>query len=56
MKGKEQDHLKKTSLKPLRQGQRLDTSETHTGHTGVLGRPAHETHTGQTGVPHRSGR
>jgi hypothetical protein len=27
-KGKEQDHLKKTSLKPLRQGQRLDTSET----------------------------
>jgi hypothetical protein len=27
-KGKEQDHLKKTSLGPLRQGQRLDTSET----------------------------
>jgi hypothetical protein len=27
-KGKEQDHLKKTSLRPLRQGQRLDTSET----------------------------
>jgi hypothetical protein len=27
-KGKEQDHLKKTSLAPLRQGQRLDTSET----------------------------
>jgi hypothetical protein len=27
-KGKEQDHLKKTSLEPLRQGQRLDTSET----------------------------
>jgi hypothetical protein len=26
-KGKEQDHLKKTSLKPLRQGKRLDTSE-----------------------------
>jgi hypothetical protein len=26
-KGKEQDHLKKTSLRPLRQGQRLDTSE-----------------------------
>jgi hypothetical protein len=26
--GKEQDHLKKTSLGPLRQGQRLDTSET----------------------------
>jgi hypothetical protein len=26
-KGKEQDHLKKTSLGPLRQGQRLDTSE-----------------------------
>jgi hypothetical protein len=27
-KGKEQDHLKKTSLEPLRQGQQLDTSET----------------------------
>jgi hypothetical protein len=27
-KAKEQDHLKKTSLGPLRQGQRLDTSET----------------------------
>jgi hypothetical protein len=27
-KGEEQDHLKKTSLGPLRQGQRLDTSET----------------------------
>jgi hypothetical protein len=27
-KGKEQDHLKNTSLGPLRQGQRLDTSET----------------------------
>jgi hypothetical protein len=27
-KGKEQDHLKKTSLGPLRQGERLDTSET----------------------------
>jgi hypothetical protein len=27
-KGKEQDHLKKTSLGPLRQGQRLDTSKT----------------------------
>jgi hypothetical protein len=27
-KGKEQDHLKKTSLGALRQGQRLDTSET----------------------------
>jgi hypothetical protein len=27
-KGKGQDHLKKTSLGPLRQGQRLDTSET----------------------------
>jgi hypothetical protein len=27
-KGKEQDHLKKTSLGPLRQGQRFDTSET----------------------------
>jgi hypothetical protein len=27
-KGKEQDHLKRTSLGPLRQGQRLDTSET----------------------------
>jgi hypothetical protein len=27
-KGKEQDHLKKTSLGPLRQGQRPDTSET----------------------------
>jgi hypothetical protein len=27
-KGKKQDHLKKTSLGPLRQGQRLDTSET----------------------------
>jgi hypothetical protein len=27
-KGKEQDNLKKTSLGPLRQGQRLDTSET----------------------------
>jgi hypothetical protein len=27
-KDKEQDHLKKTSLGPLRQGQRLDTSET----------------------------
>jgi hypothetical protein len=27
-KGKEQDHLKKTSLGPLRQGQRLDTSQT----------------------------
>jgi hypothetical protein len=27
-KGKEQDHLRKTSLGPLRQGQRLDTSET----------------------------
>jgi hypothetical protein len=27
-KGKEQDHLKKTSLVPLRQGQRLDTFET----------------------------
>jgi hypothetical protein len=26
--GKEQDHLKKTNLGPLRQGQRLDTSET----------------------------
>jgi hypothetical protein len=26
--GKEQDHLKKTSLGPLRQGQRLDTIET----------------------------
>jgi hypothetical protein len=30
-KGKEQDHLKKTSLGPLRQGQRLDTSETKQG-------------------------
>jgi hypothetical protein len=29
--GKEQDHLKKTSLGPLRQGQRLDTSETNKG-------------------------
>jgi hypothetical protein len=29
-KGKEEDHLKKTSLGPLRQGQRLDTSETKT--------------------------
>jgi hypothetical protein len=27
-KAKEQDHLRKTSLGPLRQGQRLDTSET----------------------------
>jgi hypothetical protein len=27
-KGKEQDHFKKTSLGPLREGQRLDTSET----------------------------
>jgi hypothetical protein len=27
-KGKEQDHLKKTNLGPLRQGQWLDTSET----------------------------
>jgi hypothetical protein len=27
-KGKEQDHLKKTSLGPLRQGKRIDTSET----------------------------
>jgi hypothetical protein len=27
-KGKELDHLKKTSLEPLRQGQRLDASET----------------------------
>jgi hypothetical protein len=27
-KGKEQDHLKKTNLGPLRQGQRLDTSDT----------------------------
>jgi hypothetical protein len=27
-KGKEKDHLKKTSLGPLRQGQRLDTYET----------------------------
>jgi hypothetical protein len=27
-KGKEQDHLKETGLGPLRQGQRLDTSET----------------------------
>jgi hypothetical protein len=27
-KGKEQDHLKKTSLGPLRQGQQLNTSET----------------------------
>jgi ribosomal protein L14E/L6E/L27E len=27
-KGKEQDHLKKISLGPLRQGQWLDTSET----------------------------
>jgi hypothetical protein len=27
-KGKEQDHLKKRSLEPLRQGQQLDTSET----------------------------
>jgi hypothetical protein len=27
-KGEEQDHLKKTSLGPLRQGKRLDTSET----------------------------
>jgi hypothetical protein len=27
-KGKEQDHLKKTSLGPLWQGERLDTSET----------------------------
>jgi hypothetical protein len=27
-KGEEQDHLKKTSLGPLRQGQRLGTSET----------------------------
>jgi hypothetical protein len=27
-KAKKQDHLKKTSLGPLRQGQRLDTSET----------------------------
>jgi hypothetical protein len=27
-KGKEQDHLKKTSLAPLRQRQRLDTSDT----------------------------
>jgi hypothetical protein len=26
-KGKDQDHLKKTSLGPLRQGQRLDTYE-----------------------------
>jgi hypothetical protein len=29
-KGKERDHLKKTSLGPLRKGQRLDTSETKT--------------------------
>jgi hypothetical protein len=29
-KGEEKDHLKKTSLGPLRQGQRLDTSETKT--------------------------
>jgi hypothetical protein len=28
MKGKEQDHLKKASLGPVRHGQRLDTSET----------------------------
>jgi hypothetical protein len=28
MKGKEKDHLRKTILGPLRQGQRLDTSET----------------------------
>jgi hypothetical protein len=27
-KGKEQDHLKKTGLGPLRQGKRLETSET----------------------------
>jgi hypothetical protein len=30
-KGKEQDHMKKTSLGPLRQGQRLDTFETKQG-------------------------
>jgi hypothetical protein len=30
-KGKEQDHLKKTSLGHLTQGQRLDTSETKQG-------------------------
>jgi hypothetical protein len=30
-KGKEQDNLKNTSLGPLRQGQRLDTSETKQG-------------------------
>jgi hypothetical protein len=29
-KGKEQDHLKKTNLGPLRQGKWLDTSETKT--------------------------
>jgi hypothetical protein len=29
-KGKERDHLKKTSLGPLKQGQQLDTSETKT--------------------------
>jgi hypothetical protein len=28
-KGTEQDHLKKTSLGPLRQGQQVDTSETN---------------------------
>jgi hypothetical protein len=28
--GEEQDHLQRTSLRPLRQGQQLDTSETKT--------------------------
>jgi hypothetical protein len=47
-KGKEQDHLKKTSLGPLRQGQQLDTSETkpcsspeHKPPKQTRARPAH---------------
>jgi hypothetical protein len=40
-KGKEQDHLKKTNLRPLRQGQRLDTSETKPGSSKEHKPPKH---------------
>jgi hypothetical protein len=40
-KSKEQDHLKKTGLGPLRQGQQLDTSETKPCSSKEHKRPKH---------------
>jgi hypothetical protein len=47
-KGNEQDHLKKTNLGPLRQGQRLDTFETKHGSSKERKPPKQSSNTTQS--------